>query len=380
MKKEVLVLLMLAIFLISCQKIAEIKNAVNGKETSKEPAMEQPRPAKNPANFSKAMDLDDARIFSIAVSDLNRDGFDDIAAGIFGSYSDLFINNKDGTFTRTQLLNKKYNTQEIAFIDIDKDNNKDIILGNNQQPIILLKNNGDGTFSFFKELDKTIVNDIAVADFDRDGYEDFVIGTQFKENYVYFNDRNNGFEKIKLPGMISDLPVKAAKAADINNDGKIDIIFGIDRKQSRVYLNEGERKFVLNAELPGEMHTYSIALFDSDKDGRIDILQGNNKQQNVLFLNKGTGYEKTPVNGERNTYVVLAADFNNDNSEEIVIGDYEINIKIYERSETQYVLMKEIETPDRDFVRDLAAGDFDNDGYLDLAVAREKGMSQVYLS
>ena len=378
MKKEILILMMLTIFLISCQKITEIRSAANG--AAKGPVVEQPRPAKTPANFSKAMDLEDARIYSVAVTDINKDGFDDVAAGIFGSYSDLFINNKDGTFTRSPLTNKKYNTEEIVFIDIDKDNNKDIILGNNQQPIVLLRNNGDGTFSLLKELDKTIVNEIAVADFDKDGYEDFVIGTQFKENYVYFNDGKNGFDKTKLPGMISDLPAKTVKAADMNNDGKIDIVFGMDRKQGKVYLNEGERNFVLNTELPGEPHTYSIALFDSDKDGKIDILQGNNKEQNVLFLNKVVGYEKTPINGEGNTYSVLAADFNNDNNEEVVVGDYEVNIKIYEKSESEYVLLKEIETPERDFVRDLEAGDFDNDGYLDLVVAREKGMSHIYLS
>ncbi|MEK6887074.1 MAG: VCBS repeat-containing protein, partial [Nanoarchaeota archaeon] len=355
MKKEVITILTLTLLLISCQQINTAAN-----EQIKGPVAEQPKAVVKLIDFSNAMDLENARIYSVAVYDVNKDGFDDIAAGVFGSYSDLFMNNKDGTFTRTQLIDKKYNTQEITFIDINKDGNKDLVLGNNQQPIVLLKNNGDGTFSLLKELDKTLVNDIAVADFDKDGYEDFIIGTQFKENYIYFNDGKEGFDKVKLPGMISDSPVKSVKTADMNNDGRTDIVFGIDRRQTRVYLNEGERNFVLNTELIGEPNTYSIALFDSDKDGKIDILQGNNKKQNFLFLNKGNNYEKTPINGDSNTYIVLAADFNNDKIEEVVIGDYEINIKVYEKSESEYVLLKEINTPDRDFVRDLAAGDFNN--------------------
>ena len=116
-------MLALAMFIISCQ---QINTAISGKETAKEPVAEQPKSVGKTIDFSKAMDLEAARIYSVAVADLNKDGFDDVAAGIFGDYSDLFINNKDGTFTRTPLTDKKYNTEEISFIDIDKDGNKDM--------------------------------------------------------------------------------------------------------------------------------------------------------------------------------------------------------------------------------------------------------------
>jgi len=273
---------------------------------------------------------------------------------------------------------KKYNTQVIAIIDFNNDGNKDLILGNNQQPIVLLKNNGDNSFSLYKELDRTIVNDIAVADFDNNGFEDFIIATQFKENYVYFNS-NGEFEKVKISDFLDNMPAKSVSAADFNNDNYVDFVMGMDMRTSKVYINDKNKKFTMAAELPGLAHTYDIAIFDSDKDGNLDILQGNNKEQSMIFLNKN-GFTGSPAFGSGNTYTVLAADFDNDGEKEVVIGDYEINTKIYRKINNEYSLLKEIETPERDFVRSLAAGDFNGDGYLDLVIGREKSMSAVYVS
>jgi hypothetical protein len=376
MKKHVLALLIIGLVLIivACKEV--VLPALES-ETPKSPIAEEPKAvAQKDIDLSTIVDLESNRVYSVVAADFNKDGADDIVTGVFNDYSNIFLNNKDDTFEKQPLVNKPYTTQAVAVIDIDGDGSKDLVLGNNQQPIVLLKNNGDGTFSLDQELDRTVVNDIVVADFDNDGKQDFAIATQFKENAVYFND-GGVFTKVVLS---ENLPAKAIQAADLNNDGRIDIVLGLDHRMSKAILNEGTRTFVLHAELEGEFHTYALALLDATDDGRIDIIEGNNKEQNMLFTNTESGFTGIPIFGSGNTYALIAADFNGDSIKEVVVGNYEQSIEIYERSGDGYSIAQEITAPFRDFVRDFAVGDFNSDGYNDLVVGREKEATQIYLS
>ncbi len=364
----ILFLLVISIIAFSChQAVVEITE-------KKVPVIEQPKPTG--VEFQQTVDLTKKTVYSAAVADFNNDGYDDIAAGIFDGNSLIFINNKDGTFTEQNLTDKKYFTEAIAAFDFNNDGDIDIILGNNQQPIVIMQNNGEGKFSLYKELEKNVVKDIAVADFDKDGYEDFVTGTRFKENAVYFNN-NGDFEKVKFS---ESLPVQAVEAGDINNDGYADFATGAVRKTTKVYLNEKDRKFVLHAELNDFPSTEAIALSDINRDGRKDIVQGNNNEANVVYFNKESGFEKTLMFSKGNTYALIAADFDNDNVDEIVVGNYEEYIRIYKKIGNEYELVKTISQNFKNYIRDLAVGDFNNDNKLDLVAAREKELTQVYIS
>lgn len=367
----VMFLLIITAVVYSCNKAV-----VTLMESPKLAVSESPASVPSEIDFTKIIDLADNTVYSAAAADFNNDGYNDIVLGVFGGQSKIFINNQGASFSMHDLTDKKYYTEDTAVIDFDKDNKKDIILGNNQQPIVILKNNGDGSFSFFKEFDKTVVKDIAVADFDKNGYEDFAVGTQSKKNFVYFNKNGEFTGMLYSDGII----VTSLKAADFNNDGYADLAVGIGRKPTRIYLNDEGKEFSLTAEIGDVPNTESISAGDFNNDGKTDIIQGNNKENNLLIINKGDSFEKKPMFGKGNTYVILNADLDNDSHDEVIVGNYEESIQIYKRNNENYELVKEITSPFKDYVRDIAVADFNNDGKLDLAVAREKGMSRVYIS
>lgn len=371
----IIFLLVITAVVYSCSK-AVVSIVESPKlDASKAAVAETPAQLKE-TGFEKAIDLADSKAYSVAAADFNNDGYNDVVLGIFGGQSRIFINNKGESFSMKILTDKKYYTEAVAAIDFDKDSRKDIIIGNNQQPIVLLKNNGDGSFSIFKELDKTVAKDIAVADFDKNGYDDFAVGTQSKENFVYFNS-NGEFTRLLYS---ENMPITSIEAADFNNDGYADIVVGAARKPTRVYMNNEGKDFSLAAEIGDVPNTESISAGDFNNDGKTDIIQGNNKENNLLIINKGDSFEKKPMFGKGNTYVILNADLDNDKHDEVIVGNYEETIQIYKGYDGNYELVKEIEPPFKNYVRGIAAADFNNDGKIDLAVAREKGMSQVYLS
>lgn len=373
MKEHIRIVVFLLIITITAYSCHQ---AVISITESKLAVTEKPNSISLDVSFLRTIDLVDKKIHSVSAADFNNDGYDDIVAGVFAGRSMIFINNKDETFSKIYFTGKDYYTEVVKAIDIDKDGNKDVILGNSQQPIAIFRNNGDETFSLLKEFDRTVVKDIAVADFDNNGYEDFVIGTQAKENFIYFNDHAE-LMKVKYS---ENLPVESVAAGDLNNDGLIDFAAGIGRRPTRIYINNGNQSFSLSKEIGKVPNTESVAIGDMNKDGRNDIMQGNNRESNLLILNTEAGFEAKPEFGAGNTYVILNADLDNDDNDEVIVGNYEGTIQIYKKYNEEYELVKEIKPIFKNYVRDLAVGDFNKDGKLDLVAAREREMTQIYIS
>ncbi len=104
----------------------------------------------------------------------------------------LLINDGEGYFsddeTEKRLPEITTNTSDVAFVDLDNDgnnNNRDLdaVLGNPNGGIQVLINNGSGYFSdqtsdWIEEDFHPQVNDIEVADFNRDGYWDLYLSVQ----------------------------------------------------------------------------------------------------------------------------------------------------------------------------------------------------------
>ncbi|MGZ9676834.1 VCBS repeat-containing protein [Flavobacterium sp. GNP001] len=203
----------------------------------------------------------------VVMVDLNADGFLDIyvcnAGNNLGDQqkNELFINNKNGTFTEKA---EEYNladtgiTTHATFFDYDKDGDLDVyILNNSFIPVSSLNYSNkrelrDKDWDVAEILkgggDKLLRNDngkftdvsadsgiygsligfglgVTVGDVNGDLYPDIYVSNDFYErDYLYINNKNGTFTE-EIKGWTSHISQSSmgADMADINNDGKADI-------------------------------------------------------------------------------------------------------------------------------------------------------------
>jgi enediyne biosynthesis protein E4 len=195
----------------------------------------------------------------VCMADVNGDGWLDIYVstvnipGIFSSTNELYINNKNNTFTEdaaTLGLNTRAHTTQSAFFDYDGDGDLDCFMLNhavdyhaNYQDVgaRLVSDSFSGSRLFRNDnghfQDVTIAAGIhsgsneyglgiAVTDFNNDGWPDIYVSNDFQENdFCYINEGNGKFcdRTSTMFGHVSRFSM-GNDAADYNNDGWEDLM------------------------------------------------------------------------------------------------------------------------------------------------------------
>jgi hypothetical protein len=309
----------------------------------------------------------------VGVADYDNDGDQDLFVTNYGP-NVFYRNNGDGTFTditREAGLENDQSGIGSTFLDYDLDGHLDLYAGNyleydpeyeyyyaaqrfpgplayHGQPDVLYRNNGDGTFTDVTR-DAGVYNPegramgVASGDIDDDGDWDIFVPNDGMENYLYRNNGDGTFTDIATPSGTAfsqrgeATSAMSAEFGDIDLDGLIDIIVP-DMAYSCVYRNMGGGLFEETsarsgvAAACGQYTSWSANHFDFDHDGWGDLFITNGhphrliSQEDLLLLND---------NGRRfvNVSHLLGADF-----QEKFVG------------------------------RGSAAGDYDNDGDMDVLV------------
>lgn len=222
-----------------------------------------------------------------------------------------------------------------AIIDYNNDNWQDILLvggghwpkfgDNSAAGIWLYHNNGDGTFSQMTSEAglgdvRTYGYGLAVADYDNDGDEDFLLTTLW-ENMLFRND-NGVFSDVSISSGVQGDKVWSTSAIffDADKDGWLDLYVGnyvdwspendlmctLDGETksyctpelytgipSRFYRNNGDGTFSDKTEsagfLPAPGKTLGIVEFDFNRDGWPDLAVANDTQRDLLYKNNGDG-------------------------------------------------------------------------------------------
>lgn len=185
-------------------------------------------------------------------------------------------------------------SMDAAIADFDGDGDLDIVIANEFRPNILLINDGMGGFEDESVARLPRINrdseDVAVADFDGNGYPDIVVVTEDGlVNELYLNNGSGFFSDAS-----DRLPVtgrsNAVLAANIGGDPGPDILIG-NNGQNVILINDGNGFFVeeTSQRLPVMMDsTQDLELGDVDGDLDLDLLVGN-EGRNLLLINNGAG-------------------------------------------------------------------------------------------
>ncbi|MDH3709868.1 MAG: VCBS repeat-containing protein [Cyclobacteriaceae bacterium] len=277
----------------------------------------------------------------LATGDVTGDGLDDFyiggAAGLPGS---LFIQQRDGSFSRKQLefWEEQKDFEDIAalFFDSDSDGDSDlyVVSGGNEfdkdAPQLqdrLYLNDGFGRFSKAKDkLPEMLTSGSCVVpyDYDLDGDLDLFVGGRLVPGHyplpaASYLLRNEGgsFTDVTAkmaPELQNAGLVTAAVWTDYNSDGAIDIVLVGEWMPVTIFQNQGETfKNVTPSTALAQSNGwyYSIVSKDFDNDGDEDLVVGN------LGLNyKYKASEEEP-------FEVYYNDFDDNGSYDIVLSYYE---------------------------------------------------------
>jgi hypothetical protein len=214
-----------------------------------------------------------------------------VAAGAHADERPLFVDVTEQALPFPDLTGPSMDARPV---DVDGDGDLDILIASEFRPNILLVNDGAGRF--VNESDTRIPRlrhdseDIAVADFDRDGDVDVVIVSEDDQvNELYLNDGHGRFADGSAMLPVAGVS-NAVAAADLDQDGDVDIVIG-NNGQNVFLANDGSGNFAdeTGARLPRAADiTQDVELGDCDGDGDLDLLLGN-EDANRLLLNDGAG-------------------------------------------------------------------------------------------
>lgn len=230
----------------------------------------------------------------IAVFDYDNDGLLDVVISAAHGGCSLYHNNGDGTFTDVSIgsgIDTAVNTFVIAVGDYNNDGFEDLFitrLGFYGGECQLFRNNGDGTFTDVTQkagLEMWGPSFIASwVDYDCDGWLDLFVtnnlGGLFDRktpNRLFRNNRNGTFTEVTdAAGISTPWPTIGAAWGDYDNDGFPDLFVSNAMGRSQLYRNNGDGTFTDVSEEAGvtALGLGSVAFFcDYNNDGLLDIVQ-----------------------------------------------------------------------------------------------------------
>ena len=320
-----------------------------------------------------------------AILDLNHDGILDIATVALNQTATVLLGKGDGSFNPLPSYAVGGSGHAIAIADVNGDGNPDLITGGVTG---VLLGNGDGTFHPGTPLPAVASGNLlwafAAGDLNGDGKMDLVYEDIQNQVVVpMFGNGNGGFQ-VGQAYMVSAFP-DSIVLADYNNDSRLDIINGggDQRVFSRpnnsfnidILINNGDGTFqgapayfaLPNAEAGAGFSLISGMAVGNFGGGSPGILAS---QAGVLTLIRGgpKGALQTPqaVAYSGPVGAIAAGDFNNDGAADAAVAS----------GSTVAILLSNSSgglTPEANVSvggsspEALATGDFNGDGYLDLA-------------
>jgi hypothetical protein len=363
--------------------------------------------------------------------DINGDGFLDLIVpkhelsnvGLHrpGTPPFIYLNNGNGTFADLRMTAGIHQENPdtgswdgFAFGDYDGDGKLDLIIveppyqggphQNDPTRNLLYKGQGNGTFVYVSdtaglELGRNYGLCAFWVDYDNDGKLDLFVKNNIvvlSVNVLYHNNGNGTFTQVANAGGLANATGSVCSFVDYDNDGFMDVAFAGDGTTEVLYHNNGDGTFTdvtATSGLNPRENSNAIAWGDYNNDGLLDlyISRGDPLGQGLLggtlYRNNGNGTftDVTAAAGlaqNTNCWAAIWGDFDNDGFLDLfvarpgttTIGIGNANLLYRNNGDGTFT---DVATAEGVALQDnmvtsahkvAAWGDYNNDGFLDLVL------------
>jgi tetratricopeptide (TPR) repeat protein len=233
---------------------------------------------------------------------------------------------------------------------------------------------------------------VEVADYDNDGDADLYVGSfdpvsSTYKHYLFNNDMGRFKDVSAQAGIKHSGKESSAVFADYDNDGFLDL-FIMKEGGDILYRNKGNGTFedvTSKANIGCKKGGIKALFYDFDHDGDLDLFEMTS-DKNLFFRNNGDGTfeemaEKTGLSGNggisRNA---AAGDFDEDGDIDLFVINEKTSNSLY--SNQRQGIFKDV-TETSGLKSDggscaVTVGDYNNDGFLDIFVASINGDHKLY--
>ncbi|HEV2175864.1 MAG TPA: FG-GAP-like repeat-containing protein [Terriglobia bacterium] len=261
---------------------------------------------------------------NLVLADLNGDRkLDVVGAGVYSLT--VWLGKGDGTFktpART-FAGGYFNGQGLNALlsgDFNNDGKVDLAVPTSAGTLVsLYSGNGDGTFAAGQVITGavgSVYKGTVSDDFNGDGKADFVaVNSATGKVEVYLGKGTGGFQTVKRYATGSS--PQQVVAGDFNGDGKLDLaVTNQGENTVSVLLGNGDGTFQAQKKFSTGMSPYGIATADLNGDGKLDLVVGTDDNPDVqvlLGIGDGTFQAATTWGDYAGTNTTVAiADINND--------------------------------------------------------------------
>ncbi|KJV05920.1 FG-GAP repeat domain-containing protein [Methylocucumis oryzae] len=333
--------------------------------------------------FPKISYSANAKPYSVAIGDFNRDGKPDIVSVGFNNdvgVFKIFLGKGDGSFSQSSTIQtENISPISVAIEDFNHDGILDIVSGGplsfsrNYLPGVLAVFLGNGKGGFLPETDYSVSyypTSIAIGDFNHDGNPDLVVVNPDHDYLsILLGNGKGGF----LPEAdYTVLGSNSVAIGDLNRDGNPDLVTAnLNNKGLSVLLSDGDGGYIPKGKYLTGNNGAAVAISDLNHDGQLDLFASINNGLVALLGNGKGGFRlKLSYGLDNRPNSVVIADLNRDGNPDLVASTYgnDNNLSILlgkGNGEFQDKMNYSVGS----FPQSIAIGDLNHDAKLDLVTA-----------